>query len=92
MLQISIDNLTLDYSWSAYGGDDPKVTGKIDSTLLNRNEGYEILYFINSFLKKHTFLSSLTDVKKLEDLIQKAPTNIRSQENIRNWIEQEWPL
>ena len=28
------------YSWTAYGDDDPKVSGEPDSTLLNRKEGH----------------------------------------------------
>lgn len=32
-----------DYSWTSYTGDNPKIKGEPDSTLLNRKEGYEIL-------------------------------------------------
>jgi hypothetical protein len=28
-------------------GDNPKISGVPDSTLFNRNEGYEVLYLIN---------------------------------------------
>ncbi|MCF8120404.1 MAG: hypothetical protein K9L83_09375 [Deltaproteobacteria bacterium] len=31
-----------DYSWTAYGDDNPKVSGEPDSTLLNRKEGYDL--------------------------------------------------
>ena len=33
------------YSWTALAGDNPKITGKPDSTLLNRNEATK--YFIS---------------------------------------------
>ena len=42
-----------DYSWTAYGDDDPEVTGEPDSTLFNRNEGYEVLYLINKMAEIH---------------------------------------
>ncbi|PZR01992.1 MAG: hypothetical protein DI539_28035 [Flavobacterium psychrophilum] len=44
------DLLFSNYKWTAYRSDDPKVTGKPDSTLLNRNEGYEMVYFINRYM------------------------------------------
>lgn len=43
-----------DYSWAAYGKDDPKIAGEPDSTLFNRKEGYEVLYFINKIAEKFT--------------------------------------
>jgi hypothetical protein len=33
------------YSWTAFKGDDPKITGSADSKLLNKKEGYEVLLF-----------------------------------------------
>jgi hypothetical protein len=43
-----------DYQWTAYPNDNPKVTGKPDSTKFNRHEGYEVLYLINLWLKNGT--------------------------------------
>ena len=42
-----------EYSWNALIGDDPRITGEPDSTLFNRNEGYEVLYLIKTFFKYH---------------------------------------
>ena len=36
-----------DYTWTHTPGDDPRVSGEPDNTMLNRKEGYEMLYFIN---------------------------------------------
>lgn len=44
-------DLQYEYSWKAIKPDDPKVSGKPDSTLLNRGEGYEVLPFINRLLR-----------------------------------------
>lgn len=44
-----------EYSWKAIGDDNPKITGVPNSTLLNREEGYEVLAFINRFALKHSF-------------------------------------
>ncbi|CAA0151462.1 hypothetical protein [Tenacibaculum maritimum] len=79
-----------DYSWTAIDGDDPKVTGKPDSTLLNRNEGYEIVYFINKFMEIHKLENKAT-AKKIELMIKDdLPSEIRSQEKIKTWIEKNW--
>lgn len=54
-----------EYSWTAIDGDNPKITGIPDSTLLNREEGYEVLAFINRFAK-NIHLNKKTVVSKLK--------------------------
>ena len=79
-----------DYSWTVYGDDDPKVTGEPDSTLLNRKEGYEILYFINKMASIHGF-KKVASGKKIEQMIRDhLPSDIRSQKKIRDWIVKNW--
>jgi hypothetical protein len=79
-----------DYSWTALAGDNPKITGKPDSTLLNRKEGYEILYFVNKFSEAHDF-KQINSAKKVEKMIrEEVPSEIRSQDKIKTWIEQNW--
>jgi hypothetical protein len=79
-----------DYLWTTYTGDNPKVTGEPDSTLLNRKEGYEILYFINKFSEIHK-LKVKSSATKIEKMIRnEVPSNLRSQLNIKEWIEINW--
>lgn len=79
-----------DYSWTAIEGDDPKVTGKPDSTFLNRNEGYEVLYFINKFME-HYDLKNKSTATKIEKMIKNdLPGDVRSQENVKKWIAVNW--
>ena len=83
-------DLIYSYSWSVYKDDDPKVSGEPDSTLLNRNEGYEMLYFINKFMQIHS-LESIKSANKIEKMIKEyVPSDIRSQKNIKNWLEKNW--
>jgi hypothetical protein len=78
------------YSWSAYGGDDPKITGKPDNTMFSRKEGYEVLYMINKVLN-HRNLTSATSGEKAELKIKNdLPGNTRSQENVFNWLNTNW--
>lgn len=79
-----------DYSWTTYKSDDPKITGEPDSTLLNRKEGYEMLYFINKFAEIHS-LKNKSSATKIERMIQEeVPGSVRSQEAIKSWIENNW--
>ncbi len=79
-----------DYSWTSYTGDNPKIKGEPDSTLLNRKEGYEILYFINKFSEIHK-LKEKSSATKIEKMIRnEVPSNLRSQQNIKEWIEINW--
>ncbi|MEO0037044.1 MAG: hypothetical protein RIQ59_255 [Bacteroidota bacterium] len=79
-----------DYLWTTYSNDNPKITGEPDSTLLNRKEGYEILYFINKLSEIHK-LKAKSSVVKIEKMIRnEVPTILHSQENIKKWIENNW--
>lgn len=69
---------------------DSKVTGPLDATLLNRTEMYEMLYFINKYMENEN-LYSVSDGHKIEKMIKEyVPSNIKSQENIKNWIRTNW--
>lgn len=85
-----------DYSWTAIPGDNPRVSGPPDNTLLSRKEGYEVLYFINRFVDeqqswKDQSLSVKKDLaKKVEKMIRQVPSDIRSQLNVYKWIANNW--
>ncbi|MFZ4455479.1 MAG: hypothetical protein ACOYOT_04590 [Bacteroidales bacterium] len=91
MVVISKEDLYYkDYSWSVYANDDSHVTGQPDSTLLNRKEGYEIVYFINKFCEIYKF-EQKASAQKVEKMIRnEVPENIRSQTNIKEWIATNW--
>jgi hypothetical protein len=83
-----------DYSWTAYSGDDPKVSGEPDNSLLSRREGYEMLYFINKCGQLWNWpASDPIPHRKLERLIREhVPSNYHSQANVKQWIEANWKL
>jgi len=82
--------LKFNYSWSAIPGDDPRISGKPDSTLLNRNEGYEVLYFINKFAELNNLQSKESCLKIELMIIKHLPGDIRSQEKVMGWINSNW--
>ncbi len=85
MTVINRSQLAFNYVWSAIPPDDARVTGKPDSTLLNRSEGYEMLAFLN----RHC--DSLIAALKAERMIkQNVPTELRSHANILDWLKRNW--
>jgi hypothetical protein len=92
MSLLSRSDLRFIYSWSAILPDDPRISGKPNSTLLNRNEGYEVLYLINTFAD----LNSINIKKsghKIERMIRNhLPGDIRKQEAVVNWINSNWEI
>ncbi len=84
------DLVFTDYEWTAYGNDDPKIIGKPDSTLFSRKEGYEVLYLINKIASDNNFKKKQSGLK-IEKMIHKdLPGEVRSQENVVNWITKNW--
>jgi hypothetical protein len=77
-----------DYKWSARADhDNPKIIGGTDHSELNRTEGYEMLYFINSIAKTWGWNDSLLSYQSLEKIIRDSvPSNIRTHTGIKNWI------
>ncbi len=87
---ISKSDLQYDYSWTAIDGDNPKVTGQPDSTLFNRNEGYEVLYLINKLAELWN-LKQKASCLKIERMIKKhLPSDVRSQINVKKWLADNW--
>jgi len=84
-------DLMYDYVWSTqYTHDDPKVTGAPDSTLLNRTEGWEVKYFINKFAEIHNLKNKFEGLKIEEMIKNQIPKNIHRQDEIKEWIENNW--
>jgi hypothetical protein len=83
-------DLKLHYSWSAISSDDPKATGKPDSTLLNRHEGYEVLHFINRLATSFDWKNKASGLKAEEMIRNKVPSNQRSHAHVKQWIVDHW--
>jgi len=90
MALLNKSDLKYTYSWTAIGGDDPKITGTPDSTLFNRREGYEVLYMINKFAVDHKLKNKPTGHKIEKMVNDHLPSNIRSQDNVVTWIVDNW--
>lgn len=70
--------------------DNLEITGSTDNDLLNRNEGYEMIYFIKQFMRKRK-LKSIDAGKKVESLIHEyLPGDIRERSKVENWLTENW--
>ena len=71
-LTVKKSNLQLDkykYTWNRDNGDG-EYTGIQDRIRIDKDEGYEVVYFIQTLMRKHN-LKTLPDVHKIEDLLHK---------------------
>lgn len=78
------------YSWAHTKEDDPKLRGEPDSSLLNRSEGYEVIYMIRKLMTGWS-LKTTASGEKIERMIHACPSNLRSQDNVKTWIHTNWP-
>ncbi|WP_291123617.1 hypothetical protein [Flavobacterium sp. UBA6046] len=79
-----------DYQWTAYPNDNPRVTGKPDSTRFNRHEGYEVLYLINALVEEWDFKNA-NSCLKMEKMIRiKLPSDTIMQVDVKEWLRQNW--
>jgi len=83
------EDLKHKYNWSADKGDNPKLKGEPDRSLLDRTEGYEVLYMVQKLMTAWQ-LKQKESGNKIEDKIKAAPSNIHSQEKIKEWIYANW--
>lgn len=79
------------YKWTAQADhDNPYYRYGSDATLLNRTEGYEVLYFINHITPKH-WAATLTNYQKVEKMIRyDVPSTTRSHKGVEDWIVSNW--
>lgn len=85
------------YSWRTTEGDSSRIRGFPDNVLLNRNEGYEVVHFINQFIadqvswRTESEASKLALGHKIERMIHNnLPGNVRSHLNVQQWIATNW--
>ncbi len=90
MANFTKSNLTFSgYKETAYPNDDPKVTGKPDSTLLNKAEAYEMVYFINSYMTKKSWSQKAT-FNKIEKFIKTSEYKDKSHKFWRDQLDKNF--
>ncbi|WDF57564.1 hypothetical protein PQ462_12640 [Flavobacterium sp. KACC 22758] len=82
-----------DYSWAADGGDDAHYRGYLDKIKVDKTEGYEVLYFCNTFLLNFNKEPTKENFQRVEKLLRHkdlSDIDLRSELNSR--IDSKWHL
>ena len=90
MSLITKADLQYEYSWTAIPPDDARVTGVPDSTLLNRNEGYEVLAFINRVAAASKPTEKASGLKAERLIKTNLPGTTRSHAHVWQWLVDNW--
>ena len=90
MSLLTKSDLQFQYSWTAIDPDDPKITGKPDSTELNRGEGYEVLAFINRIAADSGWTDKSSGLKAERLIKNHLPGHLRSHAHVRKWLADNW--
>jgi hypothetical protein len=80
-----------DYKETAYPGDNPKLTGKPDSTMLNRSEAYEMVYFINRYMADKEWKQKAT-FQRIEEFLKTSNYKNQSHKFWRNELNQNFKV
>lgn len=83
-------DLKYTYSWTAIAPDDPRATGRPDSTLLNRGEGYEVLPFINRLAEEQGWKQKASGLRVEKMIHDDLPSDQRSHAHVKEWILAHW--
>jgi len=79
-----------DYQWDSFSESDPRISGKPGKTIVDRDQGHELVYIINCFIRKF-HLTDKSDARKIEIMIrEEMPETIKRQDRIMAWIEENW--
>ena len=82
------------YNWTASPGDNARIIGLPDSERVSKTEGYEVLAFINAFLRDNpqltstTSTTSTTSIHKIEDMLHASGEVMRVKAVA--WIKKNW--
>jgi len=80
-----------DYKWEAIADhDNPFYKMGIDYSEMNRNEGYEVLYFINHIAPMY-WIANIQVYRKLENLLRlMVPETLKTHRKITDWLIINW--
>lgn len=78
------------YDWKAKEEhDDAHITGFPDNILLARNEGYEVVSFINTIGRWSKWTTKEGGLK-VERMLKHLPSDIRKRTSVLKWVQDNW--
>lgn len=82
-------DLRYNYTAQSAGGNCKKVRGFPSNVVLNRNEGYEVLHFINHYMSRRHY-SQLVTFERIEEAIKTKLPFDTSYANVKKWLRQNY--
>lgn len=80
------------YTWSRDQGDG-EYTGIRDRERIDKDEGYEVTYFIQAFLNRFSLADTSANIHKVEDKLQKSEySNIVMREELIKKLKEAFSL
>ena len=73
------------YEWPVDGELNNRLSGEPDDSEFNRNNGYEVLYMIRHLMSAQNTLSTEAG-HELEMMIKVAPTGLKTQRQMKDWV------
>lgn len=89
MIFFTKSDLFYNYRWTTNEGD-PRLAGEPDDSYFNPEEGFEILYLINSFGIRNKAEVPVIGNKAERMIKSGLPQTIRSQADVMKWLEENW--
>ena len=84
--KVDREELQYDYTWERDNGDGENI-GPLDRNKVDKDEGYEVVDFIESLMKKHD-LKSLNSQKRIENALQSENlSSVQSREKLITAVE-----
>ena len=84
--QVKPNDLQYQYTWTRDKGD-ALYSGKLDQVKVDKDEGYEVLYFIQKFLDEHK-LSNVESALRVEYLIHQSSEIMR--DKLKKLVYENW--
>lgn len=93
MANFNKKSLRYEYNWAAYKeNDNAKIIGFPENYFLDRNEGYEVLPFINKYMSSRNWAYEFT-FRNLEKVIrEELPDTIEGHNTIKQWLDENFKL
>lgn len=79
-----------DYEWKEYEQEDPRVSGKLDSTDVDRKDGRQVTFLIGEIMRVAVMKEEISKVKLEKIIRHELPKNIAQQDRIKIWVLLNW--
>lgn len=93
MANFNKKSLRYGYSWTIVKeNDNSKIIGFPDDAILDSNEGYEVLPFINKYMSSRKWAYESTFHNIEQTIKEHLPDTVRNHKHIKEWLDDNFQL